>query len=77
MRSLLFNFLYYILVIYANMSAGFLRFTISADFNVFVGETGVGSTTGKPLHYKGSIFHRVIKGFMAQVCYFYPFSFLK
>ncbi|KAK9141641.1 hypothetical protein Syun_011041 [Stephania yunnanensis] len=30
------------------------------------GEKGTGSTTGKPLHYKGSIFHRIIKGFMAQ-----------
>ncbi|KAK4357434.1 hypothetical protein RND71_023044 [Anisodus tanguticus] len=30
------------------------------------GEKGVGETTGKPLHYKGCLFHRVIKGFMAQ-----------
>ncbi|KAL5975267.1 cytochrome P450 monooxygenase 63 [Asimina triloba] len=30
------------------------------------GEKGIGPTTGKPLHYKGSIFHRIIKGFMAQ-----------
>ncbi|KVH94349.1 Cyclophilin-like peptidyl-prolyl cis-trans isomerase domain-containing protein [Cynara cardunculus var. scolymus] len=30
------------------------------------GEKGIGSTTGKPLHYKGIIFHRIIKGFMAQ-----------
>ncbi|XP_044486706.1 peptidyl-prolyl cis-trans isomerase CYP63 [Mangifera indica] len=30
------------------------------------GEKGVGKSTGKPLHYKGSIFHRIIKGFMAQ-----------
>ncbi|GAB4841652.1 hypothetical protein Ancab_022366 [Ancistrocladus abbreviatus] len=30
------------------------------------GEKGLGVTTGKPLHYKGSIFHRIIKGFMAQ-----------
>ncbi|KAH9610409.1 hypothetical protein KSS87_010275 [Heliosperma pusillum] len=30
------------------------------------GEKGVGVTTGKPLHYKGSSFHRIINKFMAQ-----------
>lgn len=30
------------------------------------GEKGVGVSTSKPLHYKGCIFHRIIKGFMAQ-----------
>lgn len=30
------------------------------------GEKGVGRS-GKPLHFKGSSFHRVIPGFMAQV----------
>lgn len=30
------------------------------------GERGVGRTTGKPLHYKGVIFHRVVKDFMVQ-----------
>ncbi|OVA09881.1 Cyclophilin-like peptidyl-prolyl cis-trans isomerase domain [Macleaya cordata] len=30
------------------------------------GEKGIGVSTGKQLHYKGSIFHRIIKGFMAQ-----------
>jgi len=29
------------------------------------GEKGVG-VAGKPLHYKGCLFHRVIPGFMAQ-----------
>lgn len=31
------------------------------------GEKGTGKTTGKPLHYKGVPFHRVIDGFMLQV----------
>lgn len=31
------------------------------------GERGVGATTGKPLHFKGSLFHRVIPNFMLQV----------
>jgi len=30
------------------------------------GEKGKGKTTGKPLHYQGIIFHRVIEGFMLQ-----------
>ncbi|CAI9107749.1 OLC1v1007184C1 [Oldenlandia corymbosa var. corymbosa] len=30
------------------------------------GEKGIGASTGKPLHFKGSIFHRIVKGFMAQ-----------
>ncbi|KAK9140086.1 hypothetical protein Scep_009767 [Stephania cephalantha] len=30
------------------------------------GEKGTGASTGKPLHFKGSTFHRIIKGFMAQ-----------
>ena len=29
------------------------------------GEKGIGKT-GKPLHFKGTLFHRVIPGFMAQ-----------
>lgn len=42
-------------------------FTFIALF-LFAGEKGVGVSTAKPLHYKGSTFHRIIKGFMAQVC---------
>jgi cyclophilin family peptidyl-prolyl cis-trans isomerase len=30
------------------------------------GEAGTGKSTGKPLHYLGTLFHRVIKGFMMQ-----------
>ncbi|KAJ7977330.1 Peptidyl-prolyl cis-trans isomerase [Quillaja saponaria] len=30
------------------------------------GEKGIGKSTGKPLHYKGTCFHRIIKEFMAQ-----------
>ncbi|EAT42690.1 AAEL005799-PA, partial [Aedes aegypti] len=30
------------------------------------GEKGTGQKTGKPLHYKGIIFHRVVKDFMIQ-----------
>jgi len=31
------------------------------------GEYGLGKATMKPLHYKGTIFHRVIRNFMIQV----------
>ncbi|GMP94626.1 hypothetical protein CsSME_00044022 [Camellia sinensis var. sinensis] len=30
------------------------------------GEKGISPKTGRPLHYKGSFFHRIIKGSMAQ-----------
>lgn len=30
------------------------------------GEKELGKTTGKPLHYKGIVFHRVVKDFMIQ-----------
>ncbi|RWW67743.1 hypothetical protein BHE74_00024783 [Ensete ventricosum] len=36
------------------------------DVLCFTGEVGFGPMTKKLLHYKGSIFHRIIKGFMAQ-----------
>ena len=35
--------------------------------SLWPGEKGIGRNTKKPLHYKGTVFHRVIKGFMAQV----------
>ncbi len=30
------------------------------------GDKGLGKNTGKPLHYKATVFHRVIKDFMIQ-----------
>lgn len=30
------------------------------------GEKGIGDSTQLPLHYKGSFFHRIVKGFVAQ-----------
>jgi cyclophilin family peptidyl-prolyl cis-trans isomerase len=33
--------------------------------SIFSGEKGVGPN-GKPLHYKGTSFHRIIPGFMIQ-----------
>ncbi|CAO3699966.1 unnamed protein product [Rhizopus stolonifer] len=30
------------------------------------GEKGIGKVSSMPLHYKGSIIHRIIKGFMCQ-----------
>jgi peptidylprolyl isomerase len=38
---------------------------VPLSLSLYVGEKGVGQS-GKPLHYKGSTFHRVIKGFMCQ-----------
>ncbi|XP_022868549.1 peptidyl-prolyl cis-trans isomerase CYP95-like [Olea europaea var. sylvestris] len=33
------------------------------------GERGDSPEAKRPLHYKGTFFHRIIKGSMAQVCY--------
>lgn len=30
------------------------------------GEKGIGKTSGKPLHYEGIVFHRVVRDFMIQ-----------
>ena len=39
----------------------------SANFKALcTGEMGTAARSGKPLHFKDSIFHRVIPGFMAQ-----------
>ena len=35
-------------------------------FSLYVGEKGEGKTTFKPLHYKGTPIHRIVKGFMIQ-----------
>ncbi|KAH7517277.1 hypothetical protein FEM48_Zijuj09G0046400 [Ziziphus jujuba var. spinosa] len=43
-----------------------LQYRIKKKKNGILGEKGIGKYTGKPLHYKGSHFHRIIKGFMAQ-----------
>uniref|UniRef100_A0A803MJT1 peptidylprolyl isomerase n=1 Tax=Chenopodium quinoa TaxID=63459 RepID=A0A803MJT1_CHEQI len=51
---------------------GFKLFTDAApktaeNFRVLcTGEKGVGPKLRKPLHYKGTFFHRIVKGFMAQ-----------
>jgi len=39
-------------------------------FSLQVGEKGLGRVTGKPLHYKGCPFHRIIKGghLTQQIC---------
>lgn len=45
-----------------------LGFLISYCFVEYSGEKGIGPKSGRPLHYKGSFFHRIIKGYIAQVC---------
>lgn len=51
----------------------FCLFADSLNQNLLAssGEKGIGPITGKPLHYKGSFFHRIIKGSMAEVCCLY------
>jgi cyclophilin family peptidyl-prolyl cis-trans isomerase len=39
---------------------------VSFSKNCSTGEKGTSKVSGKPLSYKGSIFHRVIPGFMCQ-----------
>lgn len=39
-------------------------------FSFCSGEKGASPSTGKPLHYKGSFFHRILKGSIVEVCYF-------
>ena len=40
----------------------------TANFRALcTGERGVGPSSGKPLHLKGSGFHRIVQGFMLQV----------
>lgn len=39
--------------------------TVKNFLALCVGDSGVGST-GKPLHYKGTIFHKVVKGVFIQ-----------
>eukprot|EP00232_Nephroselmis_pyriformis_P019759 CAMPEP_0182887766 /NCGR_PEP_ID=MMETSP0034_2-20130328/21025_1 /TAXON_ID=156128 /ORGANISM="Nephroselmis pyriformis, Strain CCMP717" /LENGTH=258 /DNA_ID=CAMNT_0025021149 /DNA_START=29 /DNA_END=802 /DNA_ORIENTATION=- len=40
--------------------------TVENFRSLCLGNKGTGQTTGKPLHYKGCPFHRVISGFMLQ-----------
>ena len=39
---------------------------VASLFTLFLGEKGEGKTTYKPLHYKGTPIHRVVKGFIIQ-----------
>lgn len=48
-------------------SEGFL-FSYICYFIEYSGEQGIGPKSGKPLHYKGSFYHHIVKGYIAQVC---------
>lgn len=57
------------------LSLGRIVFELFADISpktcenfrcLCTGEKGLGKVTNKPLHYKGIVFHRVVKDFMIQ-----------
>lgn len=47
--------------------------TVANFIGLSTGEFGIGKK-GKPLHYKNSIFHRIIPNFMIQGVYNYAFE---
>lgn len=53
---------------YDSIASLFTELILFIDFS---GEKGESPKTGKPLHYKGTFFHRIIKGSMAKVCHLF------